>query len=164
MISSAMSLKKWLAVALLVVGVSFGWSAVETLPKGPPPGIVVVESPEPGRIRVASPSIIRHSNGDLMVSHDWYGRGGARTSVYRSGDKGDSWQRLADVPGVMWATLFEHDDGLYLFRTSGGVSDVVLRRSQDGGRTWSEAWTGAQNYHDANYITFHRVENFRSLK
>lgn len=39
--------------------------------------------------------------------------------------------------------LFDGDDLLFLSRT---------------------AWNGAKSYHDNNYITFHRVPNFRTLK
>ncbi len=114
--------------------------AVE-LPKGPPPGVVVARSPEPGRIRLASPSIVKLPDGSLMVSHDRSGNP-ATTVLHRSGDGGKTWNHVADVPNVMWATLFCHDGALYLFGTSGGISDIVLRRSVDGGRTWPEARDG----------------------
>ncbi len=111
------------------------------LPQGPPPGVIVASSPEPDKIHYASPSIIRLPDGDLMVSHDRSGKP-ATTLVYRSSDGGKTWKHVADVSNVMWATLFAHDDSLYLIGTSGGISDVVLRRSDDGGLTWSEAKDG----------------------
>jgi hypothetical protein len=64
--------------------------------------------------------------------------------ILRSTDAGKSWQRTADLPyysGVPWA----HGEALYLFVNKGGTKvrndDLLLLRSLDGGKTWSEPVT-----------------------
>ncbi len=139
--------------ALLCLCLATGGAIAAIPPQGPPPGVVVARSPDPAKIHVASPSIIRSSDGNLLISHDWSGRSGALTSVYRSADAGKTWERLADVPKVMWATLFEHDNALYLIGTSAGIGDAVIRRSTNGGHHWTTAADGhsgviaRKNYH-----------------
>ncbi len=119
--------------------VMFSVAVAAGLPEGPPPGVVVVKSPAPAKIRVASPSIVRLPEGAIFVSHDWSGRGGAMTSVYRSDDDGDTWRMTAELRGIMWATLFSHRDALWLIGTAGGPGDAVIRKSEDGGVSWTEA-------------------------
>lgn len=104
-----------------------------------PPGVVIAASPDAETIFVASPSIATLPDRTLVVSHDWSGPGmkTTRTSVYASSDGGETWERLADLERLRWATLFEHRGALYLMGVARSFGDVVIRRSSDGGRTWT---------------------------
>lgn len=61
--------------------------------------------------------------------------------VYRSTDRGAHWSKSAGLDGPCTASLFAHDGALWLMgvndctRTNEG--DVVIRRSVDGGASWS---------------------------
>src|SRR5262249_30863447 len=59
------------------------------------------------------------------------------TRVFRSSDQGKSWQQISAVQGAFWSTLFVHRGALYLLGTDRHHGNAVIRRSRDGGRTWS---------------------------
>lgn len=105
------------------------------------PGVVINHSPASSKIYLGSPSIAILPNGDYVVSHDCFGPGarakGFRTSVYGSQDKGKSWQHLTDIDGQHWSTLFFHNGSLYIMGTKGPYGYTIIRRSIDGGRTWT---------------------------
>ncbi|MET0391806.1 MAG: sialidase family protein [Chitinophagaceae bacterium] len=106
-----------------------------------PPGIVIAKSPDPQNMYVASPSIVILPDSSYLVSHDWSGpatKGITRTSVYRSADKGLHWQRIADVDGLRWATLFLHRDNVYLIGVNRSYGDIHILRSADGGHSWTK--------------------------
>src|SRR5262249_51490873 len=77
--------------------------------------------------------------GDYVASHDLFGPGSTRdrTLVFRSKDKGKSWVKLTEIQGQWWSTLFTHRDALYLMGTSKEYGDCVIRKSTDGGKTWT---------------------------
>ena len=90
----------------------------------------------------------RAADGDYVASHSLFGPGATNTDsfVYRSGDGGQSWQPIAEVRGQIWSKLFVHHGALYLIGTDhcdryGGRLNgrMVIRRSTDGGATWSDA-------------------------
>ena len=91
------------------------------------------------------PSIVRLPNGDLLGSHDYFGPGAPGTangqsnltSIYRSGDDGETWQNVTHVSGAVWANLFVHRGDLYLFGASHEFGNIVIRKSDDGGYTWT---------------------------
>ncbi len=94
---------------------------------------------------LGSPSITRLDNGDLVVTHDYFGPGcplnheGEEhlTSVYRSRDDGLSWHNVTHIAGAFWSNLFTHRGALYLLGTSQRHGSIVIRRSDDGGYTWT---------------------------
>ena len=92
-----------------------------------------------------SPSLVRLPSGDLLASHDYFGPGcpghrpgeGNLSSIYRSGDDGVTWESITHVCGVIWGNLFVHGDQLYLLGVSREFGDIVIRRSEDEGYTWT---------------------------
>lgn len=92
-----------------------------------------------------SPSIARLPNGDLLASHDYFGPGGPvshdgmslMTSVYRSGDDGETWENITHVAYGSWNNLFVHWGQVYLLGASQSFGSIVIRRSEDGGYTWT---------------------------
>lgn len=109
-------------------------------PTGPPPGVVVGQSPDPENSYLGSPSLAILADGTYLASHDIFGKKSAllhRTWVYQSKDKGKTWSLIADLPDQFWSTLFVHRDALYLLGTAKEYGDIVIRRSTDGGHTWT---------------------------
>jgi len=97
------------------------------------------------KIYLGSPSLVRAPDGALVATHDYFGPGCPRnreneehlTSVYRSEDNGVTWKNLTHIASAYWSTLFMHRGLLYLLGTSQQYGSIVIRKSADGGFTWS---------------------------
>lgn len=94
---------------------------------------------------LGSPCIVRLDNGDLLVTHDYFGPGCPRnhegeehlTSVYRSSDDGFTWTNVTHISDAYWSSLFTLNGSVYLLGTSQQYGSIVIRRSEDGGNTWT---------------------------
>jgi hypothetical protein len=101
--------------------------------------------PEKTLTFLGSPSLVRLPDGVLVASHDYFGPGCPRnheaeeslTSIYRSEDNGQSWVNVTHVMNAYWSSLFVHQGALFLFGTSQQYGSIVIRRSDDGGFTWT---------------------------
>ena len=124
-------------MSLAVGSWGLGVAAVGEAPK--PPGVVVAHSPASSRIYLGSPSLSILPGGDYVASHDLFGPGSTSdtTRVYGSRDRGATWLQQAEIKGAFWSSLFVHHGALYLMGTSRQEGDCVIRRSTDGGRTWT---------------------------
>jgi hypothetical protein len=105
-----------------------------------PPGVVIAHSPAATKQYIGSPGLAVLPNGEYVASHDFFGPGSSRdtTTVYGSTDKGETWTKRATIKGQWWSSLFVHAGKLYLMGTSKEYGFTVIRRSTDGGRTWTE--------------------------
>ncbi|MEM9257593.1 MAG: exo-alpha-sialidase [Pseudomonadota bacterium] len=105
-----------------------------------PDTTLIAHSPNDSGNFIGSPSILVLQSGRYLVSHDFFGDGpkANSTDVYFSRDGGESWQLQASLPDQFWSGLFEHRGGLYLIGTRGEFGPVVIRRSLDMGRTWTQ--------------------------
>ena len=115
------------------------------------PGVVVDLEPSPSYLElildqdsyIGSPSIAILPNGDYAASHDIFGGGSTEatsgiTEIFRSTDRGASWIQTTTLSDQFWSTLFVHGGALYIFGyTCSGEGDLILRRSDDGGFTWT---------------------------
>jgi hypothetical protein len=101
--------------------------------------------PERTRTFLGSPSVVRLPDGALLVTHDYFGKGCPRnheneeslTSVYRSEDDGNTWVNITHIMNCYWSTLFLHQGSVYILGTSQQYGSIVIRRSDDGGFTWT---------------------------
>ncbi len=119
-----------LVTQLYFVNLSFGQNIT------PFPGTVIAESPTPLSKSYASPSIVVLSNGDYFASHDM---SSTITGVYKSTDKGVTWEFLSLVFDSHWSTLFYHDNTLYLLGVVKSFDHISIHKSVDGGNTWTAA-------------------------
>ena len=111
------------------------------------PGVVIDHQPASSGRYVGSPSIAILPGGDYVASHDVFGpksgyRERATSRVFRSSDRGHSWQHVSDIDGQLWSTLFVHRGALYIIGTLARYNDTIIRRSADGGETWTEPKDG----------------------
>lgn len=107
-----------------------------------PFGRVVAQKPaDPGVIQIASPSIVKLSNGTILVSHDYpgtYNGGSFNTSaVYKSTDEGITWEFITDIVGMFWGKLFTYNGDVYILGVSQRFTDLAITKSTDNGETWS---------------------------
>ena len=59
-------------------------------------------------------------------------------AVYRSEDDGCSWRQITFIDGAFWGNLFTDGGAVYLMGSTQEYGDLVIRRSTDGGFTWTE--------------------------
>lgn len=106
----------------------------------PPPGNVVASSPSPTTDFLGSPSIVVLDDGTYLASHDIFGRKATRlhsARVFASGDRGASWKEVAAMDQQFWPMLFKHRGKVYMIGTDKEYGDIILRKSNDGGHTWT---------------------------
>ena len=105
-----------------------------------PPGVVIDHVPASTESYVGSPSIVALSDGSYVATHDLFGPGTTYNTsrVFRSTDRGETWSHATDLEEAFWGGLFVHRDVLYLMGCSGRFGSMVIRKSEDGGSTWSQ--------------------------
>ncbi|GAA4781015.1 sialidase family protein [Olivibacter ginsenosidimutans] len=113
------------------------------------PGIVIAHQPASSGQYIGSPSIAILPNGDYVASHDFFGPASSEfvqaiTTVYRSSDQGRRWKKVSEIRGAFWSSLFVHHGALYLLGPDRHHGTVLIRKSTDGGETWSQP-TGTEN-------------------
>jgi hypothetical protein len=106
------------------------------------PGTIISHSPASSGIYIGSPSLAVLPDGSYVASHDEFGPNStefrqATTHVFQSSDRGTNWQHISTIHGAFWSTLFVHRGGLYLLGTDKHHGNVVIRRSLDGGQSWT---------------------------
>lgn len=107
------------------------------------PGVIVDHSPAISGIYLGSPGIVILPNGDYLAKSDEFGPGSTMeeegvTRIYRSRDRGMSWSREEDIPGLFWASIFKLRDATYLMGTTCRYGNLVILRSIDAGHTWTK--------------------------
>jgi len=115
------------------------------------PGVVVHRLPVPSladrlarrAVYTASPSIAVLPGGDYVITDNLFGPGSeadrsGTTQVFRSRDRGRHWEQIAVIRDMKRGSLFVHDDDVYLFGFRAAPGDLLIRRSGDGGQTWTD--------------------------
>ncbi len=107
------------------------------------PGTVVTHVPASGGQYIGSPSIAVLPNGDYVASHDLFGpksteHTSAVSRIYKSGNKGKTWQQISEIDGQFWSKLFVHQNTLYLFGTNKHHGNTIIRKSTDNGVSWTD--------------------------
>lgn len=102
------------------------------------PGVVIDASPNSATTYFGSPSIAILPDGSYVVSHDIFGTSKTITDVFRSADQGRTWSKISRINGQWWSTLFWHNGALYIMGTSAEYGECCIRKSTDGGYTWTD--------------------------
>jgi hypothetical protein len=105
-----------------------------------PQSISIHHFPASTGVYIGSPSLALLPNGLYVASHDDFGPGSSadRTSLYESRDRGAHWEPIGVVTGQYWSNLFVHRGELFLLGTTREYGDVAIRRSRDGGHSWTK--------------------------
>lgn len=120
------------------------------MPQENVPGVIIAHSSSYQRVYIGSPSIVKLANGHLIASNDFFGPndaarpgGKAFTRLYKSTNGGTSWVQLTDISGQNSSTLFTHQNSLYVMGIDGSLGNVVIRKSTDGGVSWTQPVSGS---------------------
>jgi len=133
-----------LIVVLAVLGQSKLFSQDKKVNFSIVPGTVVHHSPAYSGAYVGAPSIVITPQNEYIVSLNFTSIKGRdlgrvqKTAIYRSKDRGVSWEFLTEINNQRWSTIFYHRDALYLIGVYEAFGNAVIRKSTDGGRTWTE--------------------------
>lgn len=114
-----------------------------------PPGVVINHIPKSTGKYIGSPSICILPNGDYVASHDEFGPKSteyrsAITHIFTSSDKGSTWEKISTIDGQFWSNLFYHNNALYIMGTNKHHGNFIIRKSTDGGKTWTIPYDSTQ--------------------
>ena len=129
---------------LIVVGiVAMAAGSTVAAERTVPPDVIIDYSPAESGRYIGSPSIAVLPDGDYVASHDFFGPGtrmneAALTAVFRSQNRGQTWQQVGLIEGQFWSSLFVHDGALYIIGCHHQYGPAIIRKSTDGGETWTE--------------------------
>ncbi|MEQ7799690.1 sialidase family protein [Pedobacter sp. ASV1-7] len=128
-----------ITLTLLFGNKGFSFNRIE---KVRPPGVIVDYNPYSTGKYIGSPSIIILSNGDYIATHDYFGKQAFErklgvTVVFRSKNKGKTWNKVSTLQGQFWSNIFEHNKELYIIGTNKEYGDFIIRKSVDSGNTWT---------------------------
>jgi hypothetical protein len=132
-------------LSLVALGASAVTASVATPDHSKVPGVVIAHSPKASRVFLGSAGIAVLPDGTYLAKHDEFGPGStekvsAVTRVYRSSDRGRTWEPISRIDGLFWASIFSHRGAVYVMGTTAGHrhGHCVILRSTDGGRSWTE--------------------------
>lgn len=100
------------------------------------------------RIYTTSPSIVVLSNGDYLISFNLFGgslspsaEDSGTTLLFRSTDRGATWAELPSSPmmDMKRGSLFVQGDDVFIYGYRAAPGEVIIRRSSNGGETWTPA-------------------------
>lgn len=133
-------LKKWIVPLLLA---AFTTTMTDAQTSFDVPGVIVNHSPASSGRYIGSPSICVLPDGSYLASHDFFGKNSnervaGEVKIFKSRDKGLTWQPIAEITGQYWSKLFVHGRNTYILGTTKEYGDLVIRRSVDGGHHWTE--------------------------
>ncbi|MGA9912438.1 MAG: sialidase family protein [Paraburkholderia sp.] len=103
------------------------------------PDVVIAHSPAVSQIFLGSPSLAILPNGVYIAAHDTFGPRSTQNgeALYESRNAGKTWRKIGELRGQYWSSLFVNKGALYIVGTSGFSGVPTIRRSLNGGRTWT---------------------------
>lgn len=89
---------------------------------------------------LCSPSILKHPDGFLLASMDVYACNHPQnlTLIFRSDDNGETWHYVSELMPCFWGKMFMHNGELYMLSCSTEYGDLLIGKSTDGGKTFSD--------------------------
>lgn len=129
---------RWPIVLVVVTGLAVSALHADA-PLGKVPGTVIAASSNSIAMFLSSPSLAILPGGNYAASYDISGKNprAGHTVICTSSDRGKTWGQLAELTSQHWSTLFTHQDALWLLGVSTKGGRIQIRRSTDGGATWT---------------------------
>ena len=108
---------------------------------------------------LCSPSLIRLEDGTLLASMDLYAGSAPQnlTLIYSSKDNGKTWEHLCELFPCFWGKMFLCQGKLYMLGCSTEYGDLLIGRSDDGGKTWGAPATLLRGACHCKEVGWHRA-------
>lgn len=108
---------------------------------------------------LCSPSLIRLEDGTLLASMDLYASGAPQnlTLIYSSKDNGETWEHLCELFPCFWGKMFLCQGKLYMLGCSTEYGDLLIGRSDDGGKAWGAPTTLLRGSCHCKEVGWHRA-------
>ena len=89
---------------------------------------------------LCSPSLVRHPDGYLLASMDVFAGSHPQnlSLIFRSDDDGKTWKYVSELFPCFWGKMFIHKGELYMLSCSTEYGDLLIGKSTDGGKTFTE--------------------------
>ena len=89
---------------------------------------------------LCSPSLVRHPDGFLLASMDIFKGQYPQnlTLIFRSDDEGKTWHYVSELFPCFWGKMFIYQNELYMLSVSTEYGDLLIGKSTDGGKTFTE--------------------------
>lgn len=88
---------------------------------------------------LCSPSLIKLPSGKLLSSMDVF-RGNYPQNlslIFESDDNGETWNYVTELFPCFWGMMFYENNSLYMLGMSNEYGDLLIGKSDDEGKTWS---------------------------
>jgi hypothetical protein len=121
---------------------------------------------------MGDPTMTILPSGDYLAACRSYFDGKSVIRILKSKDKGLTWSYITELPEVGFFNFFILNHSVYIMGTKGGFNEMIVRRSDDEGETWTTpndsktGWlTQTKNYHSASVSTvFHNGRVWRAFE
>lgn len=101
-------------------------------------GYTIAHSPESTGTYIGSPSMCILENGDYVASYNPNNSlPPYNTLIFKSTDKGITWQVISTLSNQWYSQLFLHKGVLYIIGTSKHAGGIIIRKSLDAGVSWT---------------------------
>lgn len=89
---------------------------------------------------LCNPCIVKMPSGTIVSCMDIYEHRAPQNCelIFRSYDRGATWEYVCDLFPCMWGTIFEHKGVLYMLATATENGDLLIGASYDEGTTWTK--------------------------
>ncbi len=102
------------------------------------PGTVITKVAKLRKTHITNPNIIILPDGSYLAGCSGVEKQKV-ASLFRSTDKGLTWEKWSDLKTyINFFTLFLYQGDLYIIGTLTPEGDIVIARSSDNGKTWTE--------------------------
>lgn len=103
---------------------------------------------------LCSPSLLRHPDGYLLSSMDVFGHETPQnlTMIFRSDDEGATWHYVSSLMPCFWGKLFLFKGAVYMLAASTEYGDLLIGKSEDGGKTFSAPVTLLRGSNGKNFF------------
>lgn len=101
---------------------------------------------------LGTPAITKFQ-GKYYISHDYYGEHPKNISSIYMSENLQHWEKLADINGIYWASLFVYQGKLFLLGTDEEYGNIAIKYSENG-KDWQGKTLKQGSFHTSSQPVF----------